>query len=294
MSVVVCKGKAANFIKENKSQIGSSASKAMELMINQSRVAGFFPTANFHEFYSGIVSPYGQAYAIYAGLNDFKEMTSENTGTNVSPRTLGGLEPGRVPRTGGAKWEFVGTAVFDGDRMVGTLDSYETRYFMMVEGQYQRGIVSIKDPVVPDAVIPLDIRLGRKPKLYGHFENGIPVIDIKLLVEVDLGAIQSGSQYATIDKIESLNQYISSTLKGGIQKTITKTQKDFRADIFNFGRLFAKKFSTIPEFEKYNWNMHYKDARVDINVETDIRRTGLMIGSTPIRSTSENAPSPKR
>lgn len=284
MQVVVCRGKAEDFIKENKVLIGSSIAKTMELMATQSFETGYFPFSTFHDFYTGVLSPYGQACAAYAGINDFKNMKNEEDVKEAAAlRSENGFLPGEIPRQGGTKGELVGTAVFNGDRMVGSLDSYETRYFLMVIGKYQRGIITISDENEPGAAIPLDVRLGRKPEIRGHFEDGKPVIDIHLSIESDLGAVQSRIQYEKLSKINDLNDYIARIIQRGVENTIEKTKKELESDIFSFGRYFAGYFTTIQEFEEYDWLQHYREAKVNVSVEADVRRTGTIVGTASIK-----------
>jgi spore germination protein KC len=287
MQIVVCRGNAEDFIKESKTLIGDSLAKAMELILAESGNTGFFPHVTFHDFYAGMLNPYTMAYAAYAGLNDFSKLQplgrEEKSPLNTEYDEL----PGEIPRKGDLKREFFGTAVFDGKKMVGSLSASETRYFLMVKGDFKRGIISIADKENSDLAIPLDVRLGRKPKIKAHFENGVPVIDLKLVIESDLGAIQSRENYEKLSKINDLNRQIETYIRNGVVRTIEKTQKEWGTDIFGFGGYVARSFSTVPEFEKYNWLAHYRDAKINVDVSVNVRRTGLMMSSSPIRNSKE-------
>lgn len=281
MQMVIVKGSAEKFILENKTSIGESISKTIELMTSQAENTGYFPRVSFHDFYRSTISSYGQAYACYAGVNDFKEIKTGEQGEGPLKTHLN-LVPGKIPRKGVVKREFIGTAVFSGDRMVGSLDGEETRYFLMVKGLFDRGIITIKDPEKPGATIPLDVRLGRKPKIKTRFAGNRPVIDIDLNIEADVGAIQSRISYENINKINELNKALASDIKRGVEDVVKKTQKDYQSDIFYFGENFAHYFPTIEDWEKYNWSSHYPQAQVNVHVEVNIRRTGLMFESSPI------------
>lgn len=283
MNVIVVKGKAQEFIQENKSNIGESLAKAMELMANQSENTSFFPRTPFQDFYKGMLSTYSQAYTSYAGINDFKQLTPEEQGKEAPLVTDTGFYPGELPRDGVAKREYAGTAVFDGEKMVGLLDSLETRYFLMVSGKFERGIVTIEDKKEPGSAVPLDMRLGRPPRIKGYFENGKPVIDIHLEVESDIGAIQSRIDYEKINLVENLNNQAKEHLEKHILQVIKKTQA-LNSDIFGFGHKIAGYFATLQEWEQYNWKKHYKEAEIKVDVSVNIRRTGLMIHSSPIRN----------
>lgn len=285
MQVIVCKGSAEEFIRENKTNIGESISKAMELAADQADNSGLFPRVPFQTFYTGVVSPYTQAFTVYAGLNAMNNLEPlHEDETKSSPFIPQNDQyPGELPRSGDRKIEFIGTAIFNGDKMVGILSSNETRFFMMITGQYKKGIITIDDKNSPGNAIPLDLRLGRKPKITTAFVKSTPIITVKLNVEADLGAIQSRIPYEKLDKIDDLNEQIRTMVHDGVVKTINKVQDEYNTDIFGFGKEIAKHFFTVTEFEKYNWLSHFKDATINVEVTANVRRTGLMYHSAPIR-----------
>lgn len=285
--IMVCKGTAEDFIKENKTNIGESMSKAMELFAKQSANTGYFPDISFEDFYINALSPYEQPYCIYVGLNDFKNLKPVK-GDEESPlKTQVGLLPGEEPRKGDRKIEAFGTVVFNGAKMVGVLDSYETRYFLMAIGDFQKGYISIEDKNAPGKAYALGVRLGRNPIVKAHFENGTPVIDLKLNIEADIGLIQSRYPYTKLENIEELNNQIKTVIQEGVQKVIKKTQREYNCDIFAFGRKVAHSFRTIPEFEKYFWLNRYKDAKVNVDVTANVRRSGLLFEDQPVRNNKD-------
>lgn len=293
MQIVVVNGDVESFIRDNKTNIGDSLSKAVELMLSQSQENGFFPMVTFHDFYEAMVSPYNEPYAIYAGLNN-THLPSLNQPNKNAPEKSSkiqetGFLPGEAPRTGVAKREFAGSAVFVGGKMVGTLDSYETRYLLMVTGRFNRGMMTSIDKRDPESAIPLEIRLGRTPKISVKIQNGKPQIIVNLKVEADVGGIQSRIHYEDINMIKELNNNAKETIENGIKKTIEKTQKELKSDVFGFGFYAAKNFKTIQEFTDYNWLAKYPDAEVNVAVDFNIRRTGLMIKSAPIISSGKKA-----
>ena len=183
MQFIVCRGTAQDFIKENRTTIGDSVAKAMELAAAQSNKTGYFPRAAFQDFYTAVISPYGQPFAVYAGINDHNHLKPlDKVGTSpLRPQYK--ILPGDIPRQGSRRLEMFGTAIFNGDKMVGTLTSYETRYLLMVTGNFKKGIMTIEDKNSPQDAIPLDIRLGRKTKITSHFEKSTPVINVKIEIE---------------------------------------------------------------------------------------------------------------
>lgn len=286
MAIAVVSGKAEDFILENKSNIGGSISKATEQMFLEAVYSNYFPVVRFSDFYKAMISTYSQPIATYGGVNDFSKMRN----TNVKSPTLNVLQgflPGNLPRRGDVKSEFTGTAVFDGDKMVGSLDSYETTYYLMMIGKFPIGAVTLVDPHAPGKAIVLDMRNGRTPKIKAYFIQGRPVIDVYLNMEADVESIQSRINYEDLGKIQELNLYIRDNLLKGMQALVKKTQVELNSDIFGYGRYVAANFGTIQDWEKYKWLNHYKEAKVNINLEVNIRRTGLMLTSSPIFETTD-------
>jgi len=254
MHVVVCRGKAEDFIKTNKSTIGASATKSIELMATQSVNSGLFSRETFIDFYDGMISTYRNSIAAYAGVNEFNNLDESNKKTNPPLETLYDFRPGELPRRGAAKREFFGTAVFKGDKMVGYLNSHETRYHQMITGQLERAIVSVEDINEPGTAIILDERMARKPIIKVRFENEKPIVDVKLSIEADLGAIQSRINYDSLERIDELNKLLEKRIGNGVKETIKKAQKEFKSDIFGFGYKAAGHFNTIQEWQAYNWS----------------------------------------
>jgi len=283
VDIAVVKGKAQEYIKENEPTIGESLSKSIELMAAQAGNTSYFPRVTFFDFYRGMLSTYSQSYTMYTGTNEFEYLTEDQAPIEAATEGDDGFIPGTVPRSGVAKNEFVGTALFSGDKMVGYLNSEETRYFLMIVGKFKRGIIEIKDLNAPDKVIPMDFRLSRKPVVKASFEKGKPVIDLRLELEADIGAIPSRFNYEDKENVEKLNAYAEKYIQEKVTNVIAKVKNQYRTDVFGFGKKVAGYFFTIQEWEKYDWLKHFPESKVNIKVNVNIRRTGLMIMSSRIK-----------
>lgn len=284
MYIVVTKGKAEDFIKENESNIGSSLSKSIELLLSQSKTTGFFPEITFSDFYRNLLSTYKQSIALYGGVNNFK--TLEDKDVEEPQLVTGkGFLPGELPRRGVEKRELVGLAIFDGDKMIGTLDSYETKFYMMLTGNFVSGRVSIPDKYSPNHAVVFDLHNNRKPKVKAYFKDGKPIIDLRISMESELYAIQVRTEYEKLNMINDIETQIKEFLFKGMNGTIKKTQEEYGVDIFGFGGWMAGNFFTIDEWEKYNWLSHYKEAKINLDLQIDVRRTGLIFNSSPFFST---------
>jgi len=279
--VFVAKGKALDFIKENNPYMGTMVSKSFQLLINESDETGFFPHVTLEDFYAGIKSTYHQSIAAIAAVNDSKNFKEEGEPWGTEFNTGGNYVAGQIPRSGDNKLELFGTALFDGDTMVGELNGDETRYLLMAQGEFKRGLFTMQDPQKPGVIIPLDVTSSRKPDIKISFDGSMPVINLKVELDADILAIQSGINYEQPELKSVLEDEFEKIVLEGIASVIQKCQS-LNTDVLKFGDAAAKNFLTIGDWESYNWNNHFKDAAVSIEVKVTIRRTGTQIKSYPI------------
>lgn len=284
MSVIVTKGSASEFLKEHTTAISSSLSKKQQNMLDQANTTGFFSDSTYGEMLNESKTPYGQAIAILAAVNDESKF-KEGEGTGKSPfKTSGDYYAGDLIRSGGSRVEFLGTAVFDGGKMVGELNGDETRALLMVRDEFRRGNYALKDPKKEDKSISIDIRRQKSPDIKIHFEGDNPSIDIKVFLEGDILAIQSTIDYESKELKPLLEKAMTDEIKEQMDRTIKKCQ-DVNSDVFRFGNIAAMHFLTIPEFEEYGWLKRFKDVKVNTRIDFKIRRAGTMLKSSEMWST---------
>jgi spore germination protein KC len=274
--VFVVKGKVFDFMKDNKPFIGNLLSKSFQLLIKEGAMSGYFPHVTLESFSEGLVSTYHQPIAAMAAVNDAKSFEENGEPWGTKFKTGGDYMAGKIPRTGDNKIEIWGTALFIGDTMVGELNGDETRYLLMARGEFERGFFTVQDPEEPGLAISLDIRNSTKPKVRVTLDGLKPVISLNVQIDGDLLAVQSGIDYEKPEHKTLLEQAFRQIVKDGIEKLIDKC-KSFNTDVLLFGDYAAKNFLTIQDWENYDWNSHFKEADVMVNIEFTIRRTGTQV-----------------
>lgn len=275
--VIIVKGSSEDFLKENKSTIGTTLSKTMELLMEGTYNTGYFPHTTLHDFHNSVHSTYEQAIAIKGAVNEFKNI-KENSGINYKGyiKTGGEYTAGEIPRKGGSKVDLFGTAVFKWGKMVGELNGDETRILLMVRDQFDRGIFTIKEPKRHNNAISLNVQQEKPPEITISFEEGPPMIKLNIMLEGELLAVESMVNYNTYQIKPSIERAFEKYVREEMYKLFEKC-KDLNVDIFGFGTVAAKHFNTIQEWERFKWLDRFKDAEINVNVEFYIRRTGNVI-----------------
>lgn len=277
--LVIVRGSARDFIKNNKPVVGKSLPKTLEDLMNQETNIGFIDNIGIGEFIGQTKLLTMQASAPLGMINDFKNQKDEGefSGSFIPP---GDYYAGELPRTGGDHAEFIGTAVFDEDKMVGELNGDETRMMLITEGDFQRAFIPMYDPIKKGEPVTFDVRQDKSPEVSITFNGDKPIIELKVFLEGDLIALRSKTNYENKELKPVLEKAFEQYIKTELDKTIDKCKK-INADVFAFGDEAVKKFSTIQKWEAYNWKNHFKDANVKIEVDFIIRRTGTSIKTNP-------------
>lgn len=281
MYVIVVEGMARDFVKEFDPLLTTTISKVQEGAMNQKNETGFFIDTNYHDFLKNLKTTYRMPVAPMAAINKF-----DNFQNRVKPTeefvSEGDYYAGETPRLGGNKFEFMGTALFDGDKMVGKLNGNETRALLMIRGEFDKGSIAIADPKSKKKRITIDTRKQKKPVIKLNFSNGKPVIHCKVFIEGDIQNLQSATGYESAKLKKELEDAFKKYIRGLLDKTVKKCQS-LNVDAFGFGEKAVMHFLTIQEWEKYNWLEHFKDAEIVNEVEFTIRRTGTILKTNPSR-----------
>lgn len=281
LDVVVSQGSAQEFVEKIEPFLGGSPIRAVEDLTFEAKDTGFFPETNLYEFYNALKSTYRQPVVILGGLYDPANFQRDGEKWGSKFNTTGRYFAGEVPRKGGNSIEFLGCALFDGDRMIGKLDGHDTRMMLLARGEFQRVIFTIQDPKAPELVVPIDLQLSRKPQIKVSFEGAVPLISLTLETEGDILAIQSRINYEKPDMLPLLEKAVENHLKKSLDEVISKCQA-LNCDAFFFGRTAVRQFLTIEEWEAYHWNKHFKEAKVSTKIKFKIRRTGGLLKSSEI------------
>jgi spore germination protein KC len=279
--LVIVRESARDFIRDNKLIVGKSLPKIEEEIMNQKENTGFIDNISIGDFMAQTKLLTMQASAPLAMINSFSNQ--KDKGQRPSGfKSSGDYYAGELPRTGGDKVEYIGTAVFDGDKMVGELNGDETRMMLIASGEFQRAFIPIEDPLEKDKVETFDARQQKAPDISISFNGDKPVINLKVFLEGDLIALRSKINYESTELKPVLEKAFEHYIKTELDKTIDKC-KELNCDVFAFGRKAVSKFSTIQKWESYNWKSHFKDAKVKTEVKFIIRRTGTLVKTNPFR-----------
>ncbi len=282
MYILVVKDDSAyNLLNKLKPRLEFLPTRYIETMMLTARESGYFRPTQIHDFYQRMKTGCMSPYAALVGLNSFDRYQPS---AQKSPREkVDEYLPGGVPRKGvGNPAEFLGTAVFQGNKLVGYLTNEETRILSILQGDFQNAYLVVQDPLKPDKAVNLNARIGSPPKIKARLANGKLSFDVSVLIEGEVTAIPSGINYESEQNRKILEHAFAQLLQDQANSFIEKT-KTWGADVVGFNYYARPFFPTYDDFMKADWRQLYRNADYKVNISVKIRRTALMWRTTPVR-----------
>lgn len=188
------------------------------------------------------------AMLAYAGVNEY----------GLTPDLVGGES---YPYIGGSllvestlKTSIAGSAVFDGDRMVGVLDGRHTMEVLMVTDAFRKGEIHL---TMPDgSTLRTALYRMRAPKI--RLKNGKATVRLYLKADI----IEPTSLQTEHD---ALKAFVANQLETELSAVLVALQRA-NSDVMGFGRYRTAQFRSASEWETLDWKAEYRDLSVTFSV----------------------------
>lgn len=210
--------------------------------------SGISADAGYGTYLEAISDKRFDAMLAYAAVNGYG-LTEDLIGKETYPYVGGALLTESLLKTTTA-----GSAVFDGDRMVGILDGRHTMETLMVTDGFRKGDFPFTFSDGREATVTL-YRV-RAPKI--RWNGG--AAEVELFLEADPKEpealpVQSGE----------LKTFLERQLEAELEEVLTALQRA-GSDAMGFGRFAATHMKTAGEWERYDWKSAYRNLPVTFSV----------------------------
>ena len=188
---------------------------------------------------------------------------------------------GIVVNQGEETAELSGTAIFDRDKLIGFLDSEETKSFLFVQNKIKGGLLTLKENVKSkDDNVTLEI-YDNNTRVTPVYSDGIISMDIDVHTKVSIAEVDVSGNAIDEKCCERIKNAAEYMLKKNIEDTIKKVQKHYGVDIFGFGNIVKKEKPEAWKKIRDEWGNIFKNLNINVNVKLTIKSTGLI--SKPIQ-----------
>jgi spore germination protein KC len=169
-----------------------------------------------------------------------------------------------------------GIGVFNGDKLIGYLDEFKTRGYLWAIGEVGGGILVIPSPHDAQGLISLEI-INAQGKMEVALVDNEPVLTIKVKCDFNIGEQQRVMDMTTPQMMEYLEKESKELIKEEILKALHQGQQIHRTDFFGFGEVVSKNYPSFWKNNSNQWDNIFSAAKVNIEIDTNIRRSGQVL-----------------
>ena len=167
-----------------------------------------------------------------------------------------------------------GTGIFNTDKLVGWLDTSQTRGLLWLTDQMEKGVITVPSVKEPEKKISVDIT-GATTEVEPFWDGQNIWFDVKIDMKGDLVEQQSMEDLTNPQIYKAIEDNVSRAIERKARQSLEKAQYEFEVDIFKFGKAFHRKYKKEWAQIENRWDEVFTTVDVNIYVETTLRRTGL-------------------
>lgn len=187
-------------------------------------------------------------------------------------------------KNAGVNPAIVGTAVFRQDKLVGWMDTSDTRGVLWLRNEVEKGNITVTVPKEKGGgKIGVQLLTG-KTKVKPILEQGKVKMKVNVHAEVELFENGSSLDFGNPKVLEYVQTLLEIDVKKRMQSSLYKAQKQFHSDIFGFGNSLYRTYPKLwKERFKKQWNKEFPELEVSINPRISIVRIGLYVKSPEMK-----------
>lgn len=170
------------------------------------------------------------------------------------------------------KPQYIGLAVIKDFKLIDILNIPDTTGILFLMSPKTPSTINLPDPKSPTNILTFSAMV-KKHKIKTSWENKKPVINISLSVDSSL-KIQYELEGKSPEDIKELENILSKNIEEMITESITKSQYDYKLDIFEFIKYF--KAQNPIQYRQIDWGKAYPEAKVNVDVKVNITDKNAM------------------
>lgn len=209
--------------------------------------------------------------------NSISNTTNEIPNTNILNSNT--IIPEEAVIDGDRGTENLGLCVFKDDVYVGDLSASEALCYSLIKDEVDNFLVRIDSPFNSSEKIDISVDCLSSSKVSIDISKENPIINIKLNLTAKALTGQDKLDYSNTEILNKLNSSLKEYLTTHIKNYLNKTSKEYKTDINEFYRTAKRKFSTISDYENYNWAKKYETAEFNIEIDSNILSSLLIQNS---------------
>ena len=170
-----------------------------------------------------------------------------------------------------------GLAIFKDDKLIGEISREETLCYMLVSGKLKDAVINVPSPFEDADYVSLNISsVHSKNKV--EIKNGTPFVTCNISLSARVLSSTKTSNYLSKENSLALEYATNSYLNANITDFLYKTSKELKSDFIGFGRNAVRSFKTMDNWKNYDWLNKYQNSEFNVNINTTVKSSYLLIG----------------
>ncbi len=252
VKLLVSKGTALNFMKNLESQYSQNLTRIQMDIVMNNRM-GILPITSFsimtEDVQGGRSDPVLTLCDVAEGAEEGKEDAKNTSG---------------VLRTGGTDSYVMGSALFDGWYMKGSIDENDTMYLLMAKGQFKNGYMTYETSEKKTATLLLEAKSNTQSEV--DMKNKCVTITVPLYCTVELD--ETSAMRNEWEK--RYRQEVEAKICEQLSR-IAQICRELNCDAIGIGDMVSMKFYDTKKWEKYDWKQHYKEYKTVFSVSVELK-----------------------
>ncbi len=259
VNIIVAANGAKNYIESLQPKLSANPTKYYDMMFKSYQTDFRVPSSQLGDYLYRTRSTGSQPVTIYTEV-DNTVVESKKPETDKPEEKGAGEEKKSM--------SIKGLAVFNRDKMKGSLDSEETSLYALMTGAIDTIKLEVKDPLDERYKILSNVSLDRSSKTSVQVYGDKPQINIELNLHADIEAVQSNIIYSDTAKLQKVQKEYEDYLKNEMNSLLSKASNTYKSDIFGFGQIAKKNYSSVSQWEQIKWHEIFPNAvyKVSINM----------------------------
>jgi len=303
-NLVVSKCTAYEYLNNSKPNLEKLTTQYYETFSITGRFTGYFSNITIGDFYNDLSATCNQPTAILGGLNSTaRKEDSEQSNQSSSGVSSGGssqtsntkdsdkisespnvvtnpedLTAGTSSIVGKRGTENFGLAVFKEDKLCGELTAVESMCHLLIQNRVDSCIVSIDSPVSEEEKEKMELQIFpmQNSKITVTIEDNAPRISVNLNLHADIMTLNKDVEYETNEVLTKISNATKDYLTEQFNDYLKKVSEEYESDIDNFCTKARANFLTLPDWENFNWNEKFKNAKFDVDIDVNVLSTMLV------------------
>ncbi|CAM3950909.1 Ger(x)C family spore germination protein [Mesobacillus thioparans] len=183
----------------------------------------------------------------------------------------------------GGEIVITGMALISDDKMVGKINPEESFFLKLINDRYTAGSIEVtvhpeglqytKDVVGPGELAVVLDTINSKTDI-SLLDQDTPKFELKITLKTRLLEINQALDLKNPDSLKQLENKLCNKMKSDIEGLIAKAQ-EVNADPFGFGEIYRKSVRHSNLTTK-KWHAMYPESKVDVKINFEILRTGVV------------------